>query len=172
MRSSLKPRNKSILQKLEGGDRRSLGRSAEAIEDVLRDPTLFESLFDAMESGDSAVRMRAADAVEKISRWQPQLLARFKSQLINRTALNDHAEVRWHVAQMLPRLRLSSREHSAVVAILSDYLTDRSSIVRTFALQSLADLLQEDARSILEEALATGTPAMQARARKLLAVLV
>jgi hypothetical protein len=168
----LKPRSKSILQKLEGGDRRSLGRSAEVIQDVLRDPTLFEPLFDAIESPDPAVRIRAADAVEKISRERPQLLAPFKSQLIDRTAFNDHAEVRWHVAQMLPRLRLSTREHSAVVAILSDYLTDRSSIVRTFALQSLADLLQDDARGILEEASASGTPAMRARARKLLAALV
>jgi hypothetical protein len=168
----LKPRNKSILQKLAGGDRRSLGRSAEVVQDVLRDPTLFESLFDAMENTDPAVRIRAADAVEKISRRQPQLLAPFKSQLIDRTAFSDHAEVRWHVAQMLPRLRLSSSEHSAIVAILSDYLMDRSSIVRTSALQSLADLLQDDARSILEEALASGTPAMRARARKLLTVLV
>jgi hypothetical protein len=54
------------------------------------------------------------------------------------------------------------------------YLEDQSSIVRTFALQALADLSRNDAglrsrvREILEESVATGTAAMRARARKLL----
>jgi hypothetical protein len=54
------------------------------------------------------------------------------------------------------------------------YLEDRSSIVKTFAMQGLADLSQNDAdlrsrvRQLLEEAVRSGTPAMKARARQLL----
>jgi hypothetical protein len=57
---------------------------------------------------------------------------------------------------------------------LSAYLEDRSSIVKTFALQGLADLA-EDVPSIrptvvkiLREVTRNGTPAMKARSRKLL----
>jgi hypothetical protein len=57
---------------------------------------------------------------------------------------------------------------------LKSYLEDRSSIVKTLALQGLAELAQDDAGirfevvEILHEATRSGTPAMKARARKLL----
>jgi hypothetical protein len=57
---------------------------------------------------------------------------------------------------------------------LSNYLEDRSSIVKTCALQGLADLAQDDPSTrpkvleILREAARSGTPAMKARSRKLL----
>jgi len=53
-------------------------------------------------------------------------------------------------------------------------LEDRSSIVKTFALQGLADLAQNDSVirpgviETLREATRSGTPAMKARSRKLL----
>ena len=58
--------------------------------------------------------------------------------------------------------------------IVFDYLRDRSSIVKTFAMQALADLASQDASlraqilPLLEELTAIGTPAMRARGRKLL----
>lgn len=60
------------------------------------------------------------------------------------------------------------------VAALNAYLEDRSSIVRTHALQGLADLAQHDATmrpevmEILRAATRSGTAAMKARSRKLL----
>jgi hypothetical protein len=53
-------------------------------------------------------------------------------------------------------------------------LEDRSSIVKTFALQGLADLAQNDSAirpgvvETLRKATRNGTPAMKARSRKLL----
>jgi hypothetical protein len=53
-------------------------------------------------------------------------------------------------------------------------LDDRSSIVKTFALQGLTDLARNDfalrskLKQLLEAAVQTGTPAMRARAGKLL----
>jgi hypothetical protein len=58
--------------------------------------------------------------------------------------------------------------------LLVGYLEDRSSIVKTFALQGLADLAQDDPSirpgviEILRQATRTGTAAMKARGRKLL----
>jgi hypothetical protein len=57
---------------------------------------------------------------------------------------------------------------------MKSYLKDRSSIVKTYALQGLADLGQHDARlqpeviELLRESVRSGTPAMKARSRKLL----
>lgn len=168
-------RANEILEKLAGGDRRSLGRSGEVVRDVLIDPSLFETVFEGLFSPDSVVRMRAADAVEKITRERPDLLAPFKRQFIEQVAGIDQQEVRWHVAQMFSRLRLNKPERDAAADILLHYLTGRSRIVKTFALQALTELARKDpslrecARRALDEAVHTGSPAMRSRARKLLA---
>ena len=71
-------------------------------------------------------------------------------------------------------LESAAQQTARAAASLQRYLEDRSSMVKTFALQGLADLarqdaqLREPARRIIEERLRTGTAAMKARARKLL----
>jgi hypothetical protein len=165
---------KHILQKLKGGDRRSIGKSGEAVTNVSRNPVLFADLFEGLFDDNPLVRMRAADAVEKITRERPELLQPWKRPLLETVSTVQEKEVRWHVAQMLPRLRLSSGEHEAAVQILMGYLADGSSIVRTFSMQALADLAMRDELllakvvPLIERLTQTGTPAMRSRGRKLL----
>ena len=89
-------------------------------------------------------------------------------------AETEQQELRWHLAAMVPRLRLNAKERQIAISSLNRYLEDRSSIVRTFALQGLADLAQDDPSirpeviDVLREATRNGTPAMKARSRKLL----
>ncbi len=164
-----------IWQKLAGGDRRSIGRSNEIVASVLADPRLFDELFAGMLAPDPLVRMRSADAVEKITRTRPSDLQRHKRTLVTRIAQTDQAELRWHVAQMLPRLDLRPRELRRVLDILWLYLRSNSRIVATTAMQALAELAQRHARlrpgvvSVLQQCIAAGSPAMKARGRKLLA---
>ncbi|NJN94385.1 MAG: hypothetical protein HC875_09970, partial [Anaerolineales bacterium] len=163
-----------LLQKLSGGDRRSIGHAEEVAAEVLAEPALFPLLFEGMLSDDPLIRMRAADAVEKITAQQPEYLQPYKTQLIEQVARINQQEVRWHVAQLLPRLHLSSAEIAQAVEILLTYLDDPSKIVKTFTMQALADLAEQAASlrpqviSVLTELTQTGSPAMQSRGRKLL----
>jgi hypothetical protein len=163
-----------VLKKLSGGDRRSIGRADEVVADILADPTLFGELFQGMLSDDPLIRMRSADAVEKITALHPEYLQPHKNQLIEQVADIDQQEVRWHVAQMLPRLELSEAEQARAVEILLDYLNDKSKIVKTFAMQALADLAEREAKlrpqviKLLAELTETGSPAMKSRGQKLL----
>ncbi len=163
-----------LLTRLQGGDRRSIGRSDEIVAEVLAQPSRFEELFAGLLDADPIVRMRAADAVEKITAKRPDWLKPHKRQLLGSVATIDQQEVRWHVAQMLPRLELTQRERRRATDILLGYLNDQSSICRTFALQALADLSEGDVRlrakviGLLKEAARSGTPAMKSRAKKLL----
>ena len=163
-----------ILKKLAGGDRRSIGRVSEVVTDVLNDPTLFEVVFHGMVSDDPVIRMRSADAIEKITAWRPEYLRPYKTKLIQQVARIEQQEVRWHFAQMIPRLELSQEERAVVVEILLDYLNDQSKIVKTFSMQALADLAEQDVSlraqviPLLEELTETGSPAMRSRGRKLL----
>lgn len=159
---------------LAGGDRRSIGRSDEAVQIVLESPDLFRALVDAILAPDPVVRMRAADAAEKASAAQPELLLPEKDRLLTVVAAIPQQEVRWHVAQMLPRLQLDPAERRAALEILQGYLSDRSKIVCTFSMQAMADLAQQDPGLLpdvlphLQQLAETGSPAMRSRGRQLL----
>ena len=162
------------LEKLSGGDRRSIGKSNEVVADILREPGLFDALFTGMVDDDPIVRMRAADAIEKITARSPELLQPYKKTLLQKIAAIEQQEVRWHAAQMLPRLELTPSEMSKAVEILRGYLADKSNIVKTCAMQAFADLAERDHRfrcetiNLLRESIQKGSPAMKSRGEKLL----
>lgn len=166
-----------VREELSGGDRRSIGQANKVAAQVLEDPALFGSVFDGLLSDDPVLRMRCADVIEKVTRVRPGFLAPYKRRLLREIAQVDQQEVRWHVAQVLPRLDLTRAERRAVVEILTGYLGDKSIIVKTFSMQALADIAEQDAGlkpaivNQLEFLTETGSPAMQSRGRKLLAKL-
>jgi hypothetical protein len=155
----------NILRLLQGGGRRSLGRAEHVVQLVLRRHTLFPQLLRGLWSDDPVVVMRAADAVEKVTRSVPDLLKPHKRALLGLAAEATQQELRWHLA---------ARERDGVLSMLRDWLDDRSAIVKTFALQSLADMavadadLQDEVRDLLRVAVHSGSAAVKARARKLL----
>lgn len=164
----------AIRDFLAGGDRRSIGKSNALVAKVGKHPELPPELLHEMWNADPMIAMRAADALEKITRKRPEVLQRFKKELLGLAEETRQQELRWHLAAMLPRLQLSSAERRRVMETLTRYLEDKSSIVKTFALQGMFDLSVQDSelRSQVEElltvAVSTGTAAMRARARKLL----
>jgi hypothetical protein len=166
-----------VLRKLEGADLRSIGRSNEVVADVIANPRLFGIVFSGLQSDNALLRARAADAVEQITARHPEYLRQYRKVLIGPLAHCDQKEVRWHVAQMLPRIRWNAIEQKRVLDILMAYLNDRSSIVKTCAMQALADLARQTpewvpaVRSQLQQLIAVGTAAMKARGRKLLSEL-
>jgi len=166
-----------IRDLLTGGDRRSLGHSDQAVGLIATHPARFGELLECLWDEDPVVRMRAADAAEKASLASPQLLQPHKSELLGLMEEAVQQELRWHLALMIPRLTLSAQERKRAQDALLNYLDDRSSIVKTLAMQGLADLAIRDARlrpGIIEQIRSltrTGTHAMKARGRKLLAAL-
>lgn len=166
-----------ILERLSGGDRRSIGKSNEVVAMVLKEPGLFDTLFSVLFADDPVIRMRSADAAEKATSVHPEYLAPYKTSLLKSLANVEQAEVRWHVAPMLARLPLSKSEQAGVIDVLTGYMNDRSSIVKTTAMQALYDLAEryEVWRPVallhIKELVAIGTPAMKARGKKLLTKL-
>jgi len=159
---------------LTGGDRRSIGRADEVAGLVRRNPRKIAQLMECLWDPDPCVRMRAADAMEKASREQAALLQPYKAQLLGLLAETTQQEMRWHLAVTVPRLRLTITECRRVAERLQTHLEDRSSIVKTFAMQGLRDLIRQDAAlepmvlDLLRSLARNGTPAMRARGRILL----
>ncbi|MEW5974759.1 MAG: hypothetical protein AB1898_03020 [Acidobacteriota bacterium] len=164
-----------LLEGLGGGDLRSLRNVESTVQQVLKSPSLLGDLVDGLLGHpDPVVRARAADALEKATRGQPQLLAGFKGQILAAATRVSQQEVRWHLAQLFSRLILTSREQDLIFDVLLEFLADQSRIVRTFSMQALADLAESAPRFrprvtvLLQQLTATGSPAMKARGHKLL----
>lgn len=167
----------AIEKLLSVGDLRSAGNSEVVVKKVLSKPALFSDVLDAVFSAHAATKMRASDAIEKITRERPELLQPYKRIFLNEISKIEQKEVRWHTAQILPRLNLTKREKEKVYAIMLLFLQDKSSIVRTFAMQALVDIVLQDnsffkkVHKIISELSQTGSPAMRSRGKKLLLLL-
>ncbi|HUK54584.1 MAG TPA: hypothetical protein VL099_14955 [Candidatus Binatia bacterium] len=167
-------RKQPIHLLLSGGDRRSIGKSNRVVALVMRRPRTLVELMLCLWNRDPLVRMRAADAAEKISALRPGCLAPFKAELLGLAGEAIQPELRWHLARMLPRLPLNAPERDRAAARLREFLSDRSSIVRTMALQGLFELAlghparEEEIGRLLETHSRVGSPAVKARSRLLL----
>ncbi|MEW6401019.1 MAG: hypothetical protein AB1649_04425 [Chloroflexota bacterium] len=164
----------SLLEKLTGGDFRSIGHSEEVAEAVRADPRLFAVLMSGLTAGNALVRMRAADAAEKVTAEHPDWLAPYKRYLLNEVTKIEQQEVRWHAATMFARLELTKAERTRVASILKTWLDDKSRIVQTMSLQALSDLskrdsgLRSEVKRLIEEKVKSGSPSVKSRGKKLL----
>lgn len=131
---------------------------------------LIECLWDT----NPAVASRAADALERSTRDRPGVAQRWKDELLGLMAETTEKKIRWNLALVVPRLKLSLRECRRTAEVLNSYLDDPSSIVKTAALHGMTDLTRQDPDSlpdvldVLRMAGRSGTPAMRARSRILL----
>lgn len=154
------------------------GRVPEIAEWIGELPRRIGGLIELIWDDDPGVASRAADVLERVSRWAPPAMMRailkYKEPLIGLLAESELAKVRWNLALTLPRLKLTVPECRRMAQTLNGWLDDRSSIVKTAALHALADLTRQDeslkagVEDVLRVAERTGTPAMRARSRILL----
>lgn len=129
---------------LTEGDRRTTGRADEVAAAVVENPHRFAELFKCLTDEDPGVRMRAADATEKVSASRADLVQPFAQRLLSIVAEIDQQEVQWHVAQIIPRLSLTSRQAAGAALTMRRYLVrTQSNIVKAFALTALVALATE-----------------------------
>ena len=93
----------SVHERLEGGDLRSIGGTDVVLEDLYKDTSLFDEIFECLYSDKPVVKMRSADVIEKFTLKHPEYLQPYKDKLLHEIAGIDQKEVRWHVCQRLDR---------------------------------------------------------------------
>jgi hypothetical protein len=164
----------NLLELLQRGDMRTNESVDEVVHMVEDDPKLFASLIDAMKDTDKHVRMRASDAVEKLSLTHPEWLQVYKNEILNEVAKIDQQEVQWHMCQIIPHLKLNSEERIEAYKTIENYFkTTKSRIVMAFSLQALVQLGLEDgkllakAKRLLSENAMSDIPAVKVRVRNL-----
>lgn len=153
-------------------------RVCEVAEWIASRPRRIPALIELMWDDDPGVSSRAADVLERVSRWAGPALARaiaeYKDALIGLLSEATLPKVRWNLALTIPRLTLTVADCRRTAAVLETWFDHPSSIVKTSALHALADLTRQNPASkpevldLLRVTGRSGTPAMRARSRILL----
>lgn len=166
--------NTLFTQLLLGHDLRKL-KNVQNVLNAVYDQKSFDELFGLIFHHERPLVMRAADAVEKITAKNKDYLKPHKPQLMAILGSADHKELKWHIAQLLPRLPLTDAELEDVWHKLTYWALNKneSKIVRVNALQGLFDLsqqyphLHEDLSKTMALMEHEMIPSIQARLRKL-----
>ncbi len=165
----------SIHSMLTAGRQRfSIGRTAEVVNLVRAHPPKAAQLIECLWDEDPGVAMRAADALEKLTRGDASFLQSMKAPLLGLMTEATENKLCWCLAITIPRLELTASESHRAAETLQSWLEDSSSIVKTCALQGLADLTRQGPSllpavvDLLRIHSRTGTAAMRARSRILL----
>jgi hypothetical protein len=168
------PAKETIRQMLAPGARFDAGRTWEVVELADGRPAKLAQLVECLWDDHPALANRAADALERVTRNRPAQAQRWKDSLLGLMSEAAEKKLRWNLALVIPRLKLTLPECRRAASVLNSYLDDPSSIVKTAALHGLADLTRQDRASLpavldlLRIAARSGTPAMRARSRILL----
>jgi hypothetical protein len=164
----------NLKKHLQGGDLRS-NADVDKLIPLIKTQKEFDELFTCLHSSDRLIVMRAADAIEKVTRNRPLYLESHKTEIIEFFITAKDKELKWHLALMISRMDLSGKELEKVWNRLENWARDRSEskIVRVNSLQSLFDLsekygeLKMDFDHIAREVLTEGVPSINARINKL-----
>jgi len=165
----------NLLNKLKGGDLRSIGEADKVVDKIGNNQRLFDEIFNGIFVDDPLIRMRASDVAEKVSQNHPHLLTKHKKRILHNLNKFEQQELKWHFALMLTYIQLTEKESEKVYTVLSKWAKkDKSKIVRVNSLQALTDialgnnLLKSKVIALIKSQIINGSPAIISRGMKLL----
>jgi len=132
------------------------------------------NLVESLASPHKPTAEQASRTLKRIAEADPAVLYPLRKLLLKAAFAAKDVRVQWNLSLVIGRLPLAGRDKAVAIDLMYERLTDKSGLNRTCAMQALMDLSENDpalrARilPILREALASGTPAMKARAKLLL----
>ena len=169
----------TFAQKLAvGGKKNTLGLAEEVVQDVLQDKSRLVELYDCLFENDEWLRMRAADALEKVCRVHPEWLESYVDRLFDDLG-NGQASFQWHLAQILSEVTLTSTQQDKAIKWLSQTLKDKNIdwIVGSNAMIALVKFAEADiipktqAAELIRGQQDHRSPSVRKRVAKLLAKL-
>ena len=164
-----------LVTLLSGGDLRSLGSTSQIVKET-HSQQAFDDLFDLVFHKEAVIAMRASDAIDKISAKRPQFLKSHKNALLSLLLHAENIEIKWHVALLVSRLKLTKSELKLTWAKLKSWALDKneSRIVRVNSIQALFDLLKQansvapaELLHLVEQVSREDIPSVKARLKRL-----
>jgi len=158
-----------------------LADARRAAAQIITDPQLLKPLLRSLFSGNSALRHHAADTARRITDKQPELLTPYTDRILGLFSevgpkeAGNNWRTRAHLGLVVARIAQTRAHRTRAAGLLMPLYYDPSNVVRCTAVEGLGLLahrepsLRPRVLPLMEQALATGTLAMQCRARDALA---
>jgi hypothetical protein len=134
--------------RLKGGHPNSLGNTVEIVEEVLREPALFNELFNCYFSDDEVVRLRVSNAMKRICKAQKILLIPYIDRFLTEIANINQASTQWSLAQLFDMMEkeMSESQIKLAIKIMQDNIAKHHDwIVLNMTMDTLAKWAKKDA---------------------------
>lgn len=125
---------------------------------------------------DKVVVERAARTLKKIAERDGAALFAWRKKLLAEAFEASDVRVQWNLTVVIGKLPLKGADKALAVDLMFERLQNKSGLNRTMAMQALMDLSVSDkalrarVMPVVLEFVEIGTPAMRARARRLLGI--
>ena len=128
-----------------GGHANSLGRVNDVIELVLHNQSRLEELYSCLFNDDAWVRMRGADALEKICRQHPDWLLPYVDRISDDLAASIQPSIQWHMAQIYSEVGLTAKQKRFAINWLKGVLSTKDAdwIAAANAMDTLAQFTRD-----------------------------
>ncbi|HEX8182679.1 MAG TPA: hypothetical protein VF575_03695 [Candidatus Saccharimonadales bacterium] len=128
-----------------GGKSNSLGKVSEIIDATLSDQSRLNELYECLFDDDAWVRMRAADAIEKVCRQKPDWLLSYIDKFIAKLAESNQPSIQWHLSQIYAQVDLTLTQKQFVIKWLENLLANSRIdwIVAANAMDTLAQFTRD-----------------------------
>lgn len=90
---------------LSGGHPNSLGNTVEVVSEILQNPSLFEDLFNTYPTKDLVVRLRISNAMKRIAKENPDLVAGYLDRFLDEITKLSTASTQWTLSQLFLMLQ-------------------------------------------------------------------
>lgn len=163
-----------FINELAGENKLSKGNAEHVAKEVLDDPEKMNELIVCLSIEDEIIQIRAMNAIVFISKKNPQLLSPYKSNILQLFHATESPETKWQTVQCFKHVDFTQAEQSEIASELKKCLFASHKFLVAHSMEALADHIQkysldstEFIRTIKQTS-ATGSPALQARGRKVL----
>jgi hypothetical protein len=128
-----------------GGKSNSLGKVTDVIQLVLDDRSRLDELYNCLFAEDAWVRMRAADALEKICRVHPDWLLPYIDRFATELSSSTQASIQWHLAQIYAQVELTYEQKKFAIDWLTGLLSTKEVdwIAAANAMETLAQFTED-----------------------------
>lgn len=159
-----------LLDALRGDGRATRGIDLVAV--VVENPQFVQDLVAGMMSKEPVLQSRSADLLLKVCMKRSRALSPVKAALLTQVPAVREASVRERLVQMYPHLELSKQERDQALAVLRGWvISEKSPIVKVFALEAMADLayvdmnLKREVAKLADELVRAGGASVRPRAK-------
>ncbi|MBP9115700.1 MAG: hypothetical protein KBF89_05080 [Acidimicrobiia bacterium] len=168
---------KEIL--IVGGKSNSLGRVNDVIEIVLANKARLDELYNCLFEKDPWLRMRAADALEKICRINPDWFQPYIKRFLGELTVCTQASIQWHMAQIFRQVKLTKKQKLEAItwlkALIStkdvDWIVSANTMITLFQFTQDGSFSNDEMRVLLKIQQSHKSNAVIKRANKFLTAL-